>query len=139
MVLVDTSVWVDFLRGRPAPQVGTLKELLAQDEVVGTAPIILQEVLQGADSEARFEKWRRYFADLWCYVPGDAVRTHVAAARLYQNCRRAGKTPRSSNDCLVAQIAIENALALLHNDRDFEAIASAIPDLKLYPLTQTGS
>ena len=139
MVLVDTSVWVDFLRGRPAPQVGTLRELLAQDEVVGTAPIILQEVLQGADSEERFEKWRRYFAELWCYVPADPVQTHVAAARLYQNCRRAGKTPRSSNDCLVAQIAIENALSLLHNDRDFDAIASAIPDLKVYPLTQTGS
>lgn len=137
MVLVDTSVWVDFLRGAPAPQVRALAELLAGEAVVGTAPIILQEVLQGADSDARFEKWRRYFDDLWCYVPAHTVQTHVAAARLYQACRRAGKTPRSSNDCLIAQIALENGLALLHNDRDFEAIASAVPELRLYPVTQT--
>ncbi len=137
MVLVDTSVWVDFLRGAPLPQVRALRELLAGDTAVGTAPIILQEILQGADSEARFDKWRRTFDDLWCYVPAHAVQTHVAAARMYQTCRRAGKTPRSSNDCLVAQIALENGLALLHNDRDFEAIAAAIPELRLYPVTQT--
>ena len=137
MVLVDTSVWVDFLRGTPAPQVGVLRELLAGDAAVGTAPIILQEVLQGADSAARFEKWRSYFDDLWCYLPAHAAQTHVAAARLYHACQRAGKTPRSSNDCLIAQIAIENDLALLQNDRDFEAIAAAVPELRLYPVTQT--
>ena len=137
MVLVDTSVWVDYLRGEAAPQVGALRELLARDEAVGTAPIILQEVLQGADSEERFEKWRRYFAELWCCIPADPVQTYVAAARLYQSCRRSGKAPRSGNDWLVALIAIENGLALLHSDRDFDAIASAIPDLKVYPVTQT--
>ncbi len=136
MFLVDTSVWVDFLRGAQAPHVGTLAELLAGEEIVGTAPIILQEVLQGADSEKRFDKWRRYFAGLRCYVPSDPVRTHVAAARLYQICRRAGKTPRSSNDCLIARIAIEHGLYLLQNDRDFDAIASAVPELRLHPLTQ---
>ena len=136
MFLVDTPVWVDFLRGAQAPHVGTLAELLAGEEIVGTAPIILQEVLQGADSEERFDKWRRYFAGLRCYVPSDPVRTHVAAARLYQICRRAGKTPRSSNDCLIARIAIEHGLYLLQNDRDFDAIASAVPELRLHPLTQ---
>lgn len=135
MVLVDTSVWVDFLRGTPEPQVQALREMLAGNDAVGTAPIILQEILQGADSGARFEKWRLYFDGLWCYVPVHAVETHVSAARLYQACRRAGKTPRSSNDCLVAQIAIENDLALLHNDRDFEAIAAAVPELRLYPVS----
>jgi len=137
MVLVDTSVWVNFLRGAAAPQVRSLADLLAGEEIIGIAPIILQEVLQGADSEERFEKWRRYFSDISCYLPADPVQTHIAAARLYQTCRRAGKTPRSSNDCLVAQIAIEHDLALLHSDRDFEAIASAVPELRLYPVTQT--
>lgn len=135
MVLVDTSVWVDFLRGAEAPHVEALTELLQGEDIVGTAPIVLQEVLQGADSDERFEKWRRYFGDLWCYVPLDPVQTQVAAARLYQTCRRAGKTPRSSNDCLVARIAIERELFLLHNDRDFEAIAGAAPELRFYPLT----
>ena len=133
MVLVDTSVWVDYLRGRGTPQIRALNDLLSGEEIVGIAPIILQEILQGADSFDRFETWRKYFADLFCYVPRDPVESHVAAARLYQDCRKAGKMPRSSNDCLIAQIAIEHGLALLHNDRDFNAIASVIGQLRLYP------
>ena len=132
MVLVDTSVWVDYLRGHATPQVRALKYLLSGEEIVGTAPIILQEILQGADSAERFETWRKYFAELLCYVPADPVQSYVAAARLYQDCRKAGKTPRSSNDCLVAQIAIENDLTLLHDDRDFKAMASVIGQLRLY-------
>jgi predicted nucleic acid-binding protein len=53
---------------------------------------------------------------------------------MYRSCRRAGKTPRSSNDCLIAQLAVEHALVLLHDDRDFEAIAAVIPDLRLDPI-----
>ena len=134
MYLVDTSVWVDYLRGKATPQVRALKELLAGEEIVGVAPIILQEILQGADSDQRFEKWRKYFSGLCCYAPMDPVESHVAAARLYQACRRAGKTPRSSNDCLIAQIAIEHRLALLQDDRDFGAIAAVTPELRLYPI-----
>jgi len=98
VVLVDTSVWVDYLRGKATPRVRKLRELLEGEEIVGVAPIVLQEVLQGADSEQRFEKWRTYFAGLCCYAPADPVESHVEAARLYQACRRAGKTQRSSND-----------------------------------------
>ncbi len=133
MYLVDTSVWVDYLRGEATPQVRALRDLLPGEEIVGIAPIISQEILQGADSAERFETWRKVFSDLFCYVPKDPVESHVAAARLYQNCRKAGKTPRSSNDCLIAQIAIENGLTLLHDDRDFNAIASVIGQLRLYP------
>lgn len=134
MFLVDTSVWIDFLRGRATPHVRKLRELLAGEEIVGVAPIILQEVLQGADSAERFEKWRKCFAGLCCYTPADPIDSHVAAARLYQSCRRAGRTPRSSNDCLIARIAIENALFLLHDDRDFDAIAAVASDLRPCPV-----
>ena len=132
MYLVDTSVWIDFLRARKASHVEALKTLLEGVEIVGVAPIILQEVLQGAESEARFEKWRKYFRDLFCYVADDPVATHVAAAQLYQQCQRKGKTPRSSNDCLIAQIAVEHGLLLLHHDRDFDVIAEVAPDLMIY-------
>jgi predicted nucleic acid-binding protein len=131
MYLVDTSVWIDFLRGARTGEAATLLALLEGEDVVGVAPIILQEVLQGADSEARFDKWLSYFEDLECYVPSDPTATHIAAARLYQRCRRAGKTPRSSNDCLIATIAIEQGLVLLHRDRDFDLIHSVLPDLML--------
>jgi predicted nucleic acid-binding protein len=132
MYLVDTSVWVGYLRGNVTPQVGALKDLLAGNQIVGVAPIVLQEVLQGADTEERFEKWRKYFTGLCCYAPVDPVAAHIEAARMYQACRRAGKTPRSSNDCLIARIAVEHSLVLLHDDRDFEAIAAVTPGLRLY-------
>ena len=132
MVLVDTSVWVDYLRGDASPQVRALNEFLAGEDLVATAPIILQEILQGADSVERFETWRKYFSGLFCYVPRDPVESHIAAARIYQECRKAGKTPRSSNDCLIAQIAIENGLMLLHDDRDFNAIADGVGQLTLF-------
>jgi predicted nucleic acid-binding protein len=132
MYLVDTSVWIDFLRGRNVAHVGTLSSLLEGDDIVGVAPIIVQEILQGADSEERFEKWRKYFSDLFCYIPQDHEAAHVSAARLYLQCRRKGKTPRSSNDCLIATIAVEHGLTLLHNDRDFDVIASVEPALRLF-------
>ena len=132
MFLVDTSVWLDFLRGADTTRVRILKALLDDEAVVGIAPIILQEILQGADSGQRFEKWRKYFSDLWLYVPKDPVESHVAAAWIYDACRRAGKTPRSSNNCLIAQIAIERDLILLHHDKDFDAIASVDAALRLY-------
>ena len=69
MYLVDTSVWIDFLRGRKVAHVNTLRTLLEGEEAVGIAPIILQEILQGADSDQRFEKWLEYFSDLVCYLP----------------------------------------------------------------------
>ena len=132
MVLVDTSVWIDFLRGAPTPQVAALESLLEGEDLVGTAPIILQEVLQGADSPRRFEQWRREFSGLMCYLPLDPIDTHVEAARLYAACRRAGKTPRSSNDCLIARLALEHDLVLLEDDRDFDSIAKVEKRLRLF-------
>jgi hypothetical protein len=57
----------------------------------------------------------------------DRLASEVAAARIFFECRRSGLTVRSAADCLIAQIAIENDLALLHNDRDFEAIQRVRP------------
>ena len=132
MYLVDTSVWIDFLRGRKVTHVITLTKLLDAEETVGIAPIIVQEILQGADSDATFEKWLDYFSDLVCYLPRDMEASHIAAARLYQRCRRLGRTPRSSNDCVIATLAVEHELVLLHNDRDFDAINFAEPALRIF-------
>ncbi|MBX3714925.1 MAG: PIN domain-containing protein [Burkholderiales bacterium] len=131
MYLVDTSVWIGFLRGRDTLKVRALEELLSGDEVVGVTPTIIQELLQGADSPARFEELREYLSELACFLPREPVESHVRAARLYQSCRRAGRTPRSSNDCLIAQVAIEHSLYLLHDDRDFDSIAATSAELML--------
>lgn len=133
MYLVDTSVWIDFLRGHDTRQAKVLEGLLAGEEIVGVTPTIIQELLQGVDSPARFDELRSYLADLACYLPRDPVESHVQAARLYQACRREGRARRSSGDCLIAQVAIEHSLVLLHDDRDFNAIAKASDSLLLYP------
>ena len=132
IVLVDTSAWIGLLRNVNRPAVQTLKRLLDSDILVALTPLTFQEVLQGAGSAAHFAMLQRYFADLPMFASPNPVATHVAAANLYCRCRWAGVTPRSANDCLIAAMAIEHDLALLHDDRDFEQIARIEPQLRLF-------
>lgn len=132
MILVDTSAWIGLLRNADRPAVHALKRILESETTVALTPPILQEILQGAGSDAQFATLQRYFADLPLLASGDLAATHTAAARLYCRCRWVGVTPRSSNDCLIARQAIEHRVALLHDDRDFEAIARVEPRLQLF-------
>lgn len=131
-VIVDTSVWVDFLRDKAAPHVDALRALLVSENSVATAPPILQEILQGATTREKQRSLQKEFDAVACFAPADATRSCIEAARLFLECRLAGQTPRSSNDCLIACIAIEHDLTLLHNDRDFDVIARITPQLKIY-------
>ena len=131
-VIVDTSVWIDFLRDKVAPHVLALRALLASENGVVTAPTIVQEILQGATSRDKQKALQKEFAGIESFAPVDAMRSCIEAARLFLECRLLGQMPRSSNDCLIACIAIEHDLTLLHNDRDFDAIARAAPRLKIY-------
>jgi predicted nucleic acid-binding protein len=132
MFLVDTSVWVDYLRGREAEPVEKLQGILDAGQPFGITSAIYQEILQGADSEASFDRLATYFRTQVFYQPADPVSSYAAAARLYARCRRVGVTIRSTIDCLIAQVAIEHDLFLLHRDRDFDLMAEVIPELKLY-------
>jgi hypothetical protein len=133
VVLVDSSVWIDLLRARETPQVAVLRELLETEEAA-LAPVIYQEILQGAASPERFARLRDYFGTLPFLLPSHPIETYAAAAELYVLCRQKGITPRSPHDCLVACIATEHGVALLHDDRDFEALAGVEPQLKLHPV-----
>jgi hypothetical protein len=133
VILVDSSVWIDLLRDVQTPQTLVLRELLPRREAALTA-VIYQEILQGAASPERFTKLKRYFRTLPFLNPAHPIETWEAAAELYMRCRQRGYTPRSPHDCLVARIAVEHRASLLHDDRDFEAIAEAEPRLKLCPL-----
>jgi predicted nucleic acid-binding protein len=132
MFLVDTSVWVDYLRGREAEPVEKLQGILDAGQPFGITSAIYQEILQGADSEAALDRLDAYFRTQVFYRPADPVASFAAAARLPARCRRAGVTVRSTIDCLIAQVAIEHDLLLLHRDRDFELMAGVLPELKLY-------
>lgn len=131
MVLVDTSVWINLFRDRNTAPTGRLRELLDEQRGFAIAPVIMQEILQGAADEREFALLSEYFSTQRVLISEDPLRTHSHAARLYFDCRRRGFTPRSSIDCLIAQIAIEHGVPLLHDDRDFDGIAKVAQGLKL--------
>lgn len=131
MVLVDTSVWIEYLGPRPDPVADQLDEVVLSGEPFALTGLILQEVLQGTRSVAEFAKVKKYLITQRILSPADPIQTYVQAAEMYFHCRRSGITPRSSNDCLIAQIAIEHSARLLHRDADFNRIAEVVPELKL--------
>lgn len=129
MYLVDTSVWVDYLRGRDRPHVGFLRDLLSNPVAVGITHLIYMEILQGARDTAAFDRLQSYFGGQRFHSFEDMAASHASAARIHLDCRRRGITVRSTADCLIAQCAIESGSTLRRHDRDFERIASVAPAL----------
>lgn len=121
MVLVDTTVWIDFFGNRPLSHVAALQRLIEQDEDLCVCGVILAEVLQGIRSDAAHRKTKHYFESL-LFMPMRRA-TYEKSAALYRALRKKGVTIRKPVDCMIAAVAIEHALPLLHNDRDFEQIA----------------
>ncbi|CAA9455466.1 MAG: hypothetical protein AVDCRST_MAG58-1399 [uncultured Rubrobacteraceae bacterium] len=124
-------MWIDYLAGTETEATGRFAELLNRGYVVGLTSVVYQEIVQGVSSRREFEQTSEYLGSQTFYHPQDSVGSYREAARMYFDCRRAGITIRSSTDCLVARVAIEHGLMLLHDDRDFEAMASVVPDLAL--------
>jgi hypothetical protein len=133
MILVDTSVLIGFFKGINNPAEAGLKSILEQDIPFGITSLIYQEVLQGAKSEKEYAGLKRYLSSQRFFDPQDPIETAAKAAQIYFRCRKKGITVRSTVDCLIAQIAVENELLLLHNDRDFEAMAVVAP-IKFFDL-----
>jgi predicted nucleic acid-binding protein len=131
MILVDTSILIDFFRGSINEKTQKFEIILRQRIPFGIHSIIFQEVLQGAKSDQEYERLKRYLSSQRFYPSRHPVESYAAAAKIYRDCRKKGITVRSTIDCLIAQTAIENDLFLLHNDSDFDAIAGIVP-LKIY-------
>ncbi|MYG12385.1 MAG: PIN domain nuclease [Gammaproteobacteria bacterium] len=129
MYLVDTSVWIDYIRGRDDAHVHFLRDLLANPLAVSITPLIYMEILQGARDRAAFERLQDYFNGQRFVDFEQPADSHAAAAGIYFDCRLRGVTVRSSIDCLIAQSAIESDLTLLHHDQDFRRIATVVPTL----------
>jgi predicted nucleic acid-binding protein len=132
VVLVDTSVWIDYLGDRPGEVSRRFDRLIESGEPFALTPIILQEILQGAKTDKEFQRLRKNLTTQTFLHPADPAETYVAAASIYVRCRRAAITPRGSVDCLIAQIAIEHGAKLFHRDADFDRIARIVPDLVIY-------
>lgn len=121
MVLVDTTVWIDFFIDRNEPHVAMLQELIENEEDLSLCGVILAEVLQGIRSDTDFNKTKEYLDDL-IFLPMRQI-TFLRAAEIYRSLRKKGITIRKPVDCMIASVSIEYDIPLLHNDCDFDPIA----------------
>jgi len=118
MILVDSSVWIDFFRGTTTPQVDRLYALL-ETQPVAIGDLMLLEVLQGCVSDHEFQRMKRVM-DPVRVVELCGRELAVQAARNYRALRTRGITVRSTLDTILATRCIEDNLPLLYSDRDFQ-------------------
>lgn len=131
MIVVDTSAWIEHFRQTGSPAHLTVRRLLDQDAPLAITEMVVAEVLVGARDEVEHRRLRRRL--LACrMLPVDGLPGFESAAKLAQRCRARGITP-SVSDCLIAAPALRAGAALLHADRDFDAIAS-VTELAIHPL-----
>ena len=132
MVLIDTSVMIDYLADNENDAMLKFQYVLDNNIPFGINPFVYQEVLQGVKTEKDFDRAKRYLDTQRFYSLKDEKESFASAAKIYFKCRKKGITIGSTIDCLIAQTAIENSLFLLHNDSDFDNIAKVISDLKIF-------
>ena len=131
MLLLDSTVWIDAQRGNMTDAVRFVGSH-DQTEEIATTGIIFQEVLQGIRTQAEYERMRQVLWSTLILEPRE-LSTYDVAAQLHRTARAAGLTVRKPNDCLIAAIALEHGAMLVHNDRDFVALAQVEPALMIYP------
>ena len=118
MLLVDSSVWIDYFNGTITPQTNHLDKILGIDEIV-IGDLILAEVLQGFRLDKDYEAARK---SMYAFPILGLVGTNIAlkSADNYRFLRKRGITIRKTIDCLIATFCIENTLEILHSDSDFD-------------------
>ncbi len=132
MILVDSSVWVDYFNGAISPETDLLDTVLGS-EPVAIGDLILTEVLQGFRSDSDYSRAKLLLSGLTVFeMLGQDMA--IRAADNYRTLRRRGVTIRKTVDCIIATFCIERGLPLLYSDRDFDpfvrslGLISAIPD-----------
>ncbi|WP_267347211.1 PIN domain nuclease [Sphingomonas sp. GM_Shp_2] len=134
MILVDSSVWIDYLTGRPSRQADHLDTILDK-RPIGIPDLVLTEVLQGCRTDAEY---RRLHGRMTVYpvVPVGGERCAVEAARHYRTLRTLGITIRKTIDTLIATRCILDGIPLLYSDRDFDPF---VRHLGLIPVLEPAS
>ena len=131
MILVDTSVLIDLFKGNDNKAVCVFREVIQQQVPFAITSLTYQEILQGARTRKEYTILNEYLSTQRFFHPKDQLVSYAGAADIYFSCQRKGVTIRSTIDCLIAQIALEHDLFLLHNDKDFTAMAPVI-GLQIY-------
>lgn len=138
MIVVDTTVWIDYFAGRTdQPRVAELVRLIDDDAGIALTDVIFGEILQGLRGEhtARRVDKRLQAFDILRLRTLDDFRN---AAALYRHARSKGKTIRRTLDCLIAAVCIREDCAILHNDRDFDHLAD-VTDLAVHAAPDDGT
>jgi predicted nucleic acid-binding protein len=118
LILVDSSVWIDYFNGKITPLTDKLDELLGR-ELVAIGDLILTEVLQGFANKSEFNKVKSLLTSL-TVLPLVGQEVAIQSAVNYRTLRKQGHTIRKTIDCIIATRCIESGHVLLHNDRDFD-------------------
>jgi predicted nucleic acid-binding protein len=121
-VLVDTSAWVEYLRGTGSPYNDWIRDAILADKPLGWTEPILYELTAGARGPRRAAELRALLLR-GPILAVEGLHDWEDAAQLYRSARSKGLTVRSSIDCLIAAVALRTGSPVLAKDRDFEALA----------------
>lgn len=134
-VLVDTSVWVDFLNDYPSPERRALHELIEGEDDLCTCGVVVAEVFQGLRRERGRDDLTAYFRDMTLLEPR-GIDLYLRAAEIYRKLRQRGFTIRSTIDCIIAVLAEENGCHVLERDGDLKTIlGSGLVAAKAWPVS----
>ena len=126
MIVVDSSTWVSYLRDQQTPSVDALDRLIADDADLAITDLILTELLRGAPSDRHAERLERRLTA--CRLLDSGGRTIArSAASIHRRARREGITVRSTIDGLIAAVCLRHDAGLLHQDTDFDRLATVVP------------
>jgi predicted nucleic acid-binding protein len=131
VTIVDSTVWVDYFRGRATAQTDWLDRHAATDPI-GLTDLILCEVLQGVRDERVLPKLQKDLSAFQVFDTGGA-NLALAAAANYRALRRRGRTVRGTIDCLIATFCLLNGHTLLHDDRDYDAFEEELGLAVVHP------
>ena len=123
MILADTSVWVAAMRPSPTVRISELE----RQEPVALCPPVYQEILQGFRDEGAYRVMASALSGYIMLEDPMTLELFQEAAQLYRAARKAGYTPRTSTDCLIAACAIRHNAEVLHRDRDYGFLARVSP------------
>lgn len=126
MLLADSSVWIDYLRGYETEARDDLRRRLRAGDLPAITEPIAMELLAGASDERALAQIDRLVSGLPLLTLDPAL-DYRDAAMLYRAARRVGRTVRRLNDCVIAAVAIRHDVGLLHKDADFDAISEVSP------------
>jgi predicted nucleic acid-binding protein len=130
VIIVDSTVWIDYLRGSINPHTEWLDREIQQP--LGLTDLILCEVLQGIRNDTAFRRVRRNLSRFTIF-PTVGEDLAVAAAQNYRALRERGHTVRKTIDCLIATFCLAGGHSLLHRDRDLDAFEQHLGLIVIHP------